>query len=351
MIRTGCLPLLLLPVMLLPGTLLAAHSLDGVNGRLAGQVIDHTNNHGADRRIWSAALGEWRSLYVYLPPGFDPGRHYPVILWMHGVYEDESSLLRPGRLETFDAAIAEGQLPPVIFVIPDGTVTGRPTLYGINPLWLNSQAGNFEDYLIQDVWAFAQQHYPIRPERDAHILAGMSGGAGAAFRLGIKYRAEFGVVFGIHPPLNTRWLDCHGRYFTPFDPNCWGWRTDLRRGREPVARFYGVVVIRLRQLVYPLYGRGPEAVAAISRENPIEMLDLYDLREGELAMYVAYTGRDQFNITAQVDSFLYRAQERGLSVGVGYDPEGRHDWASARTLYPGIIDWLATRLGWFATQD
>ena len=57
-------------------------------------------------------------------------------------------------------------------------------------------------------------------------------------------------------------------------------------------------------------------------------------------MYVAYGGRDQFNIDAQVESFLYLAQQRGLTVGVGYDPRGKHDEASALRLMPGLFDWL-----------
>jgi hypothetical protein len=61
-------------------------------------------------------------------------------------------------------------------------------------------------------------------------------------------------------------------------------------------------------------------------------------------MYIAYAGRDQFNIDAQVESFLYRARQRGLDVGVGYDPAGRHDRATVRKLYPGILAWLRPRL-------
>src|SRR5436305_1955618 len=72
--------------------------LEGLNARLAGRVIDHTDNHGADRRIWSAALGERRDLYVYVPPGFDPGRAYPILVWLHGVFEDEATLIREGAL-------------------------------------------------------------------------------------------------------------------------------------------------------------------------------------------------------------------------------------------------------------
>jgi hypothetical protein len=321
--------------------------LERLNARLAGRVIDHTNKHGADRRIWSAALGERRDLYVYVPPGFDPGRAYPVLVWLHGVAQDEGSFIREGGLELFDAAIAGGKLPPLLIAMPNGNFRDRPTLFGVNPLWLNSRVGPFEDYLIQDVWGFVLTHYPVHPAREAHVLAGFSGGGATAFRLAIKYRPEFGACLGVHPPLNVRWLDCHGRYFAPFDPDCWGWREDVRRGREPVARFYCVIVIRVRQIVYPLFGRGPEAVERISRGNPIEMVLRGEAQPGEVAMFVGYAGRDQFNITAQVDSFLYVARQRGLAVGVEFDPRGRHDWRTARRLLPGAIDWLAAHLAPF----
>ena len=44
-------------------------NLEKVNRRLAGDVVDFTKNHGADRRIFSPILGRPRDLYVYLPPG------------------------------------------------------------------------------------------------------------------------------------------------------------------------------------------------------------------------------------------------------------------------------------------
>jgi S-formylglutathione hydrolase FrmB len=321
--------------------------LEQINRRLAGRLVDHTHNHGADRRIWSATLNERRDLYVYLPPGFNPCQAYPVLIWLHGVDEDERTFIRQGALEAFDAAIAAGRLPPLIIAAPDGSLTGRPSLFGANPLWVNSRAGNFEDYLVHDVWGFLLSHYPIRPERQAHVLGGFSGGGAAAFRVGIRHRPEFGVVFGIHPPLNVRWVDCHGRFFAPFDPNCWGWRETVSWGRQPIGRFYGVLVIRVRRFVYPLFGRGPEAVDELIRNNPIEMIDEYQLGPGELAMYVAYVGKDGFNVTAQVDSFLYRARERGLEVQVAFDPRGRHNWRSARRFLPGIIAWLGDQLAPF----
>src|SRR5262249_30053586 len=160
-----------------------------------------------------------------------------------------------------------------------------------------------------DVWDFVVLHYSIRSEREAHILVGVSMGGFAAFNYGIKHRDAFGVVVGIYPPLNLRWINTQGRYFANFHPEDWGWRTSLDRRREVIARFYcGLVTFRLGQLIDPIFGRGPEALQEIIRENPIEMIDRLGLHEGELEMYVAYGGKDQFNVDAQVESFLYVAR-------------------------------------------
>jgi S-formylglutathione hydrolase FrmB len=176
-------------------------------------------------------------------------------------------------------------------------------------------------------------------------------GGGAAFHTAIKYSDRFGVVVGFFPPLNVRWQDCHGNWNAPFDPCCWGWRTDLDRGLAPVGRFFGVYTVRARNVTFPLYGRGsPEIVPATSLENPIEMLDRYPLTPNQPRMFVAYAGRDEFNIGAMVDSFLYVARQRGIQVDTAYDPKGHHDLATARKLMPPTLAWLAQQLAAYKEQ-
>jgi S-formylglutathione hydrolase FrmB len=354
--RTGWVTLLLLAVVpALPAradSLLAARrargELDRVNAALHGHVVDYTDNHGADRRLWSAALGERRAMYVYLPPGFDPHLQYPLMLWLHGFAQDEKSFLHY-VVRPLDKAIASGQLPPVVIAAPDGSLHNAGCKFNAGSFFFNSAAGAYEDYLMADVYGFVLAHYPIRPEPEAHVIAGVSMGGGAAFNKAIKYPDQFKVVVGIFPPLNLRWEDCRGRYFGNFDPDCWGWRTDFTRPLQPVARFYGLVSIRLRQVIVPLFGRGdPDVTAKIARENPIEMLEPYDVRPGQLEMYVGYGGKDEFNIDAQVESFLYVAHKRGLCVHVNYIPRGRHDVATAMRLLPGTLEWLAPRLAPYA---
>jgi S-formylglutathione hydrolase FrmB len=322
---------------------IGTHRLERVNRRIAGYVVDHTHNHGADRRIWSEALQQRRDLYVYLPPGFDPQQQYPIVLWLHGFTQDEQAFLEH-VVEPLDAAMATGRLPRMIVAAPDGSLSGEPRLLTAGSFFVNSRVGAFGDYISQDVWNFVNLHYPIRPEREAHVLAGVSMGGGAAYNIAFKNRDRFKVVIGIFPPLNMRWVDCHCRYMTNFDPCCWGWRTDFRRGWEVVGRFYGIITIRLRRVAWPLYDRDPDTAAQVSWENPIEMIDRLGLKEGELDMFVAYGGKDQFNIDAQVESFLFLAKLRGLTVTVAYDPKGKHDLATAKRMLPATVDWLAPRI-------
>ncbi len=321
--------------------------LERLNQHLHGRVIDHTDNHGHKRAIWSQALCEYRDLYVYVPPCYDPHKQYPLILWLHGFAQDEHSFLQE-VVSPLDNAIWTGKLPPVIVAAPDGSLRGTDCLFSAGSFFINTKAGAFEDYLMHDVWDFLLCHYPIRPEPEAHVIAGASMGGGAAFNMAIKYPDHFKTVAAFAPPLNMRWISCRGRYMDNFDPGCWGWREDFSHGMEVIGRFYGVVTIRLRQVSFPLYGRDPNTALLVSRENPIEMLDAYDVRPGQMAMYVAYGGEDQFNLDAQIESFLYRAKERGITVGVGYDPRGKHDLATALRLLPGALEWLAPRLAPYA---
>lgn len=321
--------------------------LDRVNAQLHGRVLDFTRNHGRDKRIWSPILQQKRDLYVYVPPGFDPCKQYPLALWLHGAAQDEFSFLHD-VIRPLDQAVASGQLPPLILAAPDGSIHRVDCLLSPSSFFLNSEAGRFEDYLMVDVWNFVMSQFPIRPERDAHAILGVSLGGAAAFNKAIKYPACFRHVVGVFPPLNLRWQDCRGHYRAPFDPYCWSWRTDYVHRRTVIARFYGLPV-RLRLILDPLYSRrNPETLPAIIRNNPIEMLDLYEVQPGQFEMFVAYGGKDQFNIAAQVESFLFVARSRGLEVGVAYDPQGKHNRRTAEKLLPDIIAWLAPRLAPYA---
>lgn len=337
--------LLLTCLLLVPNAQADSHhkiDLEQFNSCLHGRVLDFTHNHGVDNRIWSQCLGEKRDMYVYLPPCFDPSVPYPILLYLHGFTQDETHFLK-NLVPLFDQAIVEGRLPPCLVACPDGSIPGEPAFHNSASFYANTNAGAFEDYLIYDVWPFLLAHFPIRPEREAHVLIGASMGGTGAFRLAFHYPDQFRSIVGIFPAVNLRWTDCHGRYQGDFDPCCWGWRT-RPKPHEVAGRFYGVINVRFKVLFKPLFGRGPEVIDGLARINPTELLDVCDVKPGMFEMYLGYGDRDQFNIDAQVESFAYRARQRGLTVTVDVEPGAKHDLAAGRLLFPRAVAWVAPLL-------
>jgi S-formylglutathione hydrolase FrmB len=311
---------------------------------LAGQLVDFTHNHGSDYRICFPSLGLRRDVYVYLPPGYDPRVSYPLLLWLHGFGGDETQFVRQ-VVFALDQAILTGKLPPVIAVAPDGSIPCTPTRPWKTGSWfINSRQGNWEDYIMRDVLGWAQARYKIRAEREARIIAGWSMGGFGAYNLGFKHPDEFHHLVGVYPDLNLRYVDCHGHWGTDFDPNTVSWLTNLKC--HYVLGFYPRTPVPIPAgIVYkPAWGMGRKAIGRMSRENPLELLDRLAIQPGQFDMYVAYGGKDEYNIDAQIDSFLHRAGERGFDVWVRFNPAGHHSTEYVNECMPDVLSALGTRL-------
>lgn len=321
--------------------------VDRLNRQLCGRVLDFTRNHGCDCRICSCALGEKRDLYVYLPPGYDGITAFPVMLWLHGFAQDERNFL--DFVPVIDRGIREGNIPPLIIAAPDGSIRGTNALRNNGSFYMNSKAGNFADYIIDDVWQFVLRNFRVRPEREAHVLAGASMGGYGAFALGFKHRETFGALAGLLPPLDIRYADCHDRYFSNYDPNCVMERDHLRRHRIIGRFYYGLVVVRERRLTDPLLGRNPpDGLQSLAEVNPVEMLESLQIQPGEFAMFIGIAGRDEFNLDAQAAHFLDVARKRGIYPDVVFVPNGRHDTSTGRVMIPDFATWLCRTLGRFS---
>ena len=93
-----------------------------------------------------------------------------------------------------------------------------------------------------------------------------------------------------------------------------------------IARFYfGLLRRQVKTYLEPVYGTGPDVIAKVARDNPADLLSSTDLRPGELAIYVNYPGRDNYNFDAQDESFAWLAARRGVAVDLTQGPRGRHN--------------------------
>jgi S-formylglutathione hydrolase FrmB len=317
---------------------------DHLNGKLQGRLIEFTQKHHADGRIYSPILGRPRDLYVYLPPGYDPSRAYPLIIFLHGADIDEHSFLDPPALKALDFMIGRGEVPPVVIAAPDGTYEGENRINSTHSLWVNGLGGRFEDHIVEEVLPFMLRTYSIRPEREAHAMLGISAGGFGAMSIAMKHRDVFGTVATIAGPLNLRYDTIQGRYSDNFDPATYRERTDY----DPdliVARYYfGLLRRRVKTFLEPVYGPGPDMIAKIARDNPADLLSSTGLQPGELALYVNYPGRDNYNFDAQDESFAWLAAQRGIAVELAEIPSGRHNLPYIEHAQPLTYVWLGRHI-------
>jgi len=189
--------------------------------------------------IRSKILGKDVAFAVYVPPDYASStRRYPVVYLLHGYTDDESGWIQFGEVGgAADRAIAAGELPPMIIVMPDGGVAW----------YMNDAAGRvrWEDMFVQELIPHIDATYRTRPEREFRGIAGLSMGgwgtlvhslrhpdlfaAGAAFSAAVwkddqvagmkqeDWDKLFGPLFGAAGLAGPDRLTPHFRQHNPLD--------------------------------------------------------------------------------------------------------------------------------------
>lgn len=308
--------------------------------RLHGQLVDWSDENGADNRIWSEVLGAPRSLYVYLPPDYDPNTPQRVMFWFHA-YLQKTGWFPKNLLSEMDEKMASGELPGMVIVFPDGSQANkrrRLTLPAVT-LFMNSEQGEYENHVMQEVWPLVHDRFNLSDRKEDHLFAGASMGGNAAMRIALRHRDQVGAAISIFGALDLRYQDICGGFLGNIpraEP-----RTNYNRPRLPVARLAGVVPVRLKQFAEPLFDlRDPNVAEHIREQNPKDLLEDLDVQPGDLKILVTYGRFDDYNFDSQGRSFAQAARERGLEVEEVMDKWGRHSRRTANRLFPSALDFI-----------
>jgi enterochelin esterase family protein len=156
------------------------------------------------RVLENNALGDpaLRETPIYLPPQAG-SESLPVIYMLVGFTGRPHSLLethpwKSGVILTLDRAMATGEMPPAIVVMPNGF-----TRYGGSQYVNSSAVGAYEDHVVQELVPWVDATFPAREGRRG-IIGKSSGGFGA-LHLGMRHADLFGAVASISG-------DCHFEY-------------------------------------------------------------------------------------------------------------------------------------------
>ncbi len=137
-------------------------------------------------RIPNTFVADNRLSALYLPPGYDPRRRYPVVYLLHGMRGSPSSIVDGLHLaDVADGLIATGSTP-FIAVIP---VAG-PTVHPNSGEW----AGVWEDYLVRDVVSWTDANLPTIASPAGRALEGLCAGGYGALDIGLRHPGIFGTL-------------------------------------------------------------------------------------------------------------------------------------------------------------
>jgi enterochelin esterase-like enzyme len=149
--------------------------------------------HGAMAEITyhSSALGRFRRMHVYTPPGYEAGRdRYPVFYLLHGAGDNDDAWPSVGRAGfILDNLIAMKKARPMIVVMPAGHTSRGP-----GGAMSRTATEEFVKDFVQDVMPYVEKHYRVLADRANTAIAGLSMGGGHTIHVAIPRLERFGYI-------------------------------------------------------------------------------------------------------------------------------------------------------------
>ena len=135
----------------------------------------------------SKLLGRELRYGVYLPPSYasSPAKKYPVLYFLHGLFEDETNWSTRGQTDQLmNRMIADGKIGEFIVAIP----------FGGTSFYTNTRDGNekWEDAIINEFVPLIESTYRVDASRTKRGISGTSMGGYGALKLAMKHPDLFG---------------------------------------------------------------------------------------------------------------------------------------------------------------
>jgi len=154
----------------------------------------------------SKTVGTTRTTLIYLPPGYDKNKKYPVLYLLHGIGGDEFEWFHNGQPDIIlDNLYAEKKIAPMIVVLPNGRAMKDDRAEG-NVFGPEKSAafGTFEQDLLKDLIPFIESKYPVIKNRESRAVAGLSMGGGQSLNFGLGNLDTFAWIGGFSSAPNTK---------------------------------------------------------------------------------------------------------------------------------------------------
>ena len=152
--------------------------------------------HGAVASIsyYSTALGRFRRMHIYTPPGYEKGAGtFPVFYLLHGAGDNDDAWSSVGRAGfILDNLIAAKKALPMIVVMPAGhtsTTFAMPPASGSTP-----PRDEFAEDFVNDIMPYVEANYRVIADRSHRAIAGLSMGGMQTLNISMSRLKDFAYI-------------------------------------------------------------------------------------------------------------------------------------------------------------
>jgi S-formylglutathione hydrolase FrmB len=145
--------------------------------------------------LQSRILGRTVPYCVMLPPSYalEKARRYPVAYYLHGLGDNEQSLVNLGGWDIYDRLAREKKIGEFLVIAPAGFAS----------FYINSRDGKvrYEDFFLHEFLPAMEKKYRIGTTGAQRGIMGVSMGGYGALHYGFKYPQKFAVACANMPAL------------------------------------------------------------------------------------------------------------------------------------------------------
>jgi S-formylglutathione hydrolase FrmB len=237
---------------------------------------------------------------MMLPSSYEkePTKKYPVLYFLHGLGENEQTLIQSGGWGLIDDLRQQHKVGDFLMVAPEGR----------GSFFINSADGHdrYSDFFLSEFLPYIETHYRVNRDRKDRGVTGLSMGGYGALRFAFAHPELFGSVSAQSAALITE---------TPQQMNA------DARGAGPLGRLLGGV-----------FGN-PVNLAHWQQNNPFDLARKNQIQIKTQAIYMNCGQQDDFGF----EDGAARMHKQLLGEGV------RHEFH----LYPGghTADYFLSHMG------
>ena len=149
---------------------------------------------------FSKKANKQKGAHVWLPPGYDASKKYPVFYVNHGIQGNEYSMLGDFKiLESAAGLIQAGEAEPMIIVFTFMyTNPNKENCDGINAQEVPFYDAFLED-LTESLMPYIESNYPCKTGRENTAIGGFSMGGRESLYIGIMRPDLFGYIAASSP--------------------------------------------------------------------------------------------------------------------------------------------------------